>query len=103
MAYTQRTKEIWTGNCDDALNFPIERWNKKAEEFLKEWAEFFGDDYETEKQDRQNRVNDNIALGIVDKVYPMNYLENFLFIESLKRLAMTGKIKRIKAGWRVSA
>ena len=101
MAYTPRTKEIWTGNCDDALNFSIERWNARAEEFLKEWAEFFGDDYETEKRDRQNRVSDGIALGIIDKVYPMNYLDNFDFIESLKRLATSGQIKRIKAGWRV--
>jgi len=101
MAYTPRTKEIWTGNIDDALNFSVERWSAKAEEFLKSWAEFFGDDYETEKQDRQNRVNDKIALGIIDKVYPMHYLDNFDFIDSMKRLAMSGQIKRIKAGWRV--
>ena len=97
----ERTKEIWTSGCDEAINFPYERFIANGESLLKQWAEFFGEDYEAQAQDRQNRVNDGIALGIIDKVYPMNYLDNFDFIESLKRLAMSGQIKRVKAGWRI--
>jgi len=95
------TKQIWTTGCDEAINFPYERYIRNGEEFLKQWAEFFGEDYETDRQARQNRTIDEIALGIIDKVYPMSYLDNFDFLESLKRLAMTGQIKRTKKGWRI--
>jgi len=96
-----RKKEIWTSGCDEALNFPYERFILKGEEFLQQWAEYFGEDYETEKHDRTNRTNDRMTLGIIDKVYPMNYLDNFDFVESLKRLVMSGQIKKTKKGWRI--
>ena len=98
-----RTKEIWTTGLDEALNFPFERYIRNAEAFLKQWCDTFGEDYEVEAQDRQNRLDDRITLGIIDKVYPMNYLDNFAFIESLKRLAMSGQIIRKKNGWRIKA
>ena len=98
-----RTKEIWTTGLDEAINFPFERYIAKGEAFLRQWAESFGEDYEEERQARQNRTIDEIALGIVDKVYPMCYLDNFDFIESLKRLAMSGQIIKKKNGWRIKA
>ena len=96
-----RTKELWTTGLDEAINFPFERFIRNGEAFLKQWAEYFGEDYEAGRQERQNRSIDEIALGIIDKVYPMNYLDNFAFIESLKRLAMSGQIVRKKNGWRI--
>lgn len=96
-----RTKEIWTSGLDEAINFPYERYIRNGETFLKQWAEFFGEDYEAERQARQNRVVDEMALGIIDKVYPMSYLDNFEFIEALKRLAQSGRITRKKNGWKL--
>ena len=99
-----RTKEIWTGNCDDAINFPIERWSMKAEEFFREWAAFFGEDYEAGRQDRDNRRIDKMVLAIIEKIYPMSYLDNFDYLAGLRRLAESGQIKK-KArgnGWRIS-
>jgi hypothetical protein len=31
----------------------------------------------------------------------MAVIENFRYIEALKRLAMSGQIKKVKTGWRV--
>lgn len=95
------TKEIWTTGLDEALNFPFERFIRNGEAFLRDWAKFFGEDYETERQARENRTIDEIALGIIDKVYPMSYLDNFDFIESLKRLAMSGQVERKGKKWRI--
>lgn len=98
-----RTKELWTTHIDEAINFPFERFIRNGEAFLRQWCESFGEDYEAQAQDRQNRINDRMALGIIDKVYPMCYLDNFAFIESLKRLAMSGQIIKKKNGWRIKA
>lgn len=98
-----RTKTIWTGNIDDALNYSIERWSSRAEDVLRECAEFLGEDYEAERQERNNRRIDKMVLAIIGKIYPMNYLDNFDYLAGLQRLAISGQIKKkARGGWRVA-
>ena len=97
----QRTKEFWTGGCDEAINFPYDRYRNHYNDFLQNWCEIFGEDLEAEQQKLQDRIDDRLTLGIIDGCYSMAVIENFRYIEALKRLAMSGQIKRVKTGWRV--
>ena len=96
-----RTKEIWTTGLDEAINFPYDRHMNHYTDFLKVWCEAFGEDLETEQQKLQDRIDDRLTLGIVDRCYSMAVIDNFQYIEALKRLAMSGQIKKVKTGWRV--
>ena len=98
---TLREKQIWTVQIDDAINFPYDRRMDHYNDFLKCWCEFFGEDLEAEQQRFQDGIDDRLTLGIIDKCYSMGVIDNFRYVESLKRLAMTGQIKRTKKGWRI--
>lgn len=59
-------------------------------------------DHAAERQDRQNRAHDKIAMEIIDKQLPFSALDNFDFLEALKRLAQSGRIvKKSRGGWRL--
>ena len=96
-----RTKEIWTTGLDEAINFPYDRLRNQYNDFLQMWCEFFGEDLETEQQKLQDRIDDRLTLGIIDKCYSMAVIENFRYIEALKRLAMSGQLKKVKTVWSV--
>jgi hypothetical protein len=98
-----RTKEIWTSNIDEAINFPYDRHMNQYNDFLRNWCEVFGEDLETEQQKFKDNIDDRLTLGIIDGCYNMAVIENFWYIEALKRLAMSGQIIRKKNGWRIKA
>ena len=97
-----RTKEIWTTPIDEAINFPYDRFRNHYDDFLQSWCETTGEDLEAERQGLQDRIDDRITLGIIDGCYKMGSIENFRYLESVKRLAMSGQIIRKKrGGWKV--
>ena len=93
-----KTKTIYTGNLDEALNFPFDRLLHGYHSFLRAWSEYFDEDYEAQAQAFQDRVDDRLTLGIVDRCYPMGVIENWRYLASLARLAKSGEIKRKKRG-----
>lgn len=96
-----RTKEFWTTGLDEAINFPYDRHMNHYNDFLQVWCEVFGEDLETEQQKLQDNIDDRLTLGIIDKCYNMGVIDNFRYISALKRLAMSGQIKKVKTGWGV--
>lgn len=59
-------------------------------------------DHAAERKDRQQRAHDKIALDIIDKKLPYSALDNFDFLEALKRLVQSGKVvKKSRRGWRL--
>ena len=98
-----KTKTIHTANLDDALNFPFEQRIHQYKDFLRAWSEYFGENYVAQSQAFQDRVDDRLTLGIIDRCYDMGVIENWRYLASLARLAKARKIKRKKrgGGWMV--
>ena len=93
-----KTKTIHTGNIDEAINFLYDLRMIKYKNFLKAWSEYFGEDYESQAQSFQDRIDDRLTLGIVDRCYPMGVIENWRYLASLARLVRVGEIRRKKRG-----
>ena len=96
-----KTKTIYTVNIDDALNYPIEQWCTKAAEVLHECDLYFGRDPEKAAEARAILHIDNKVLKIIQKIYPIGIMDYFEYLEGLKRLAQSGRIKKKRGGWTV--
>ena len=98
-----RTKELWTESIENMVMLPFDKYLQDGEDFLKFWADTFGEDYAAEKKERQNRVDENLTVGIIEKRFPMSSIEHFRYMAAIHRLSGRGDIKFNKRakGWRV--
>ena len=86
----------------DCITYGIDRWAAKANNVLYQIDVFLGLDPTEEAYKRQERVDEKLTLGVIDGCWNMTIIDNFRFIEALKRLAQTKQIKRTKKGWKIT-
>ena len=98
-----RTKEVWAEGIENMVMLPFDTYIRKGEDFLKFWAETFGEDYAAEKKERQDHIDENLTIGIIEKRFPMSVIEHCRYLAAIRRLSSRGAIKFNKRakGWRV--
>ena len=97
---------------NNALNFPYNQWEAKAEGFLRRCDEFLSDDQlhafgikttdpDAEARSRQERKDEVLVLGIIKKTLPAKALGFYERNEAKKRFVNRGVIKRQKNKWKI--
>lgn len=86
---------------NNAINFPYNQWELRAEDFLRRCDIFLGFDPDAGARSRQERKDEVLALGIIKKTLPASALDFYVKNAAVKRLVNRGVIKRQKNKWKI--
>lgn len=92
---------------NDAINFGMERYIERVGSWLRLYDEVFypitGIHPDDAEADRQNRMEDIVALHIIDRSLPAKSLDFYTMNAARKRLINAGVLqKKSRGGWKIN-
>lgn len=89
---------------NECMNFGAERWMRKAKACIKRCNEFLQTlNIDTDDASIQNRIDEIIALHIIEKKLPAKSLEFYRMNAARKRLIQSGILqKKSRGGWKIN-